>query len=83
MDVGLSANASPAEDGWHLSIECKGFAQSVHVEAAGFVADDQYFHMAPHAKRTLRLKPRNSGAMSFEGTVHALNAATPSLIGLP
>jgi beta-mannosidase len=83
MDIGLSANASPAEDGWHLSIECKGFAQSVHVEAAGFVADDQYFHMAPHAKRTLKLKPRNSGATSFEGTVHALNAASPSLIGLP
>jgi beta-mannosidase len=82
-DVGLSAVASPAGEGWRLNIECKGFAQSVHVEAAGFVADDQYFHMAPHAKRTLTLKPRTPAAKSIEGIVHALNAAAPSLIGLP
>ena len=82
MDVGLSAAATPAGDAWHLNIQCKGFAQSVHVEAPGFVADDQYFHMAPHTRRKLTLKPRTPSAKPPEGTIHALNAAAPSRIEL-
>jgi beta-mannosidase len=82
MDVGLSAAATPAGEAWHLNIQCKGFAQSVNVQAPGFVADDQYFHMAPNTRRMLTLKARTPAAKSPEGAVHALNAAAPSRIVL-
>ena len=76
-DVGLSATATPGEGGaYDLRIQCRQFAQSVHVEAPGFIADDQYFHMAPKSARNLRLRRRSSAdPASSEVTVHALNAA--------
>jgi beta-mannosidase len=76
-DVGLSATATPGEGGaWDLRIQCRKFAQSVHVEAPGFVADDQYFHMAPKSTRHVRLRRRPSADPAIaEATVHALNAA--------
>ena len=47
-DVGLAAAAVPGDRGrYALTIQTRKFAQSVHVEMPGFVADDQYFHMAP------------------------------------
>jgi beta-mannosidase len=83
-EVGLTASAVPLEDAWRLTIHCKAFAQSVHVEAPGFTAEDQYFHMVPNSSRTLLLRPRSSAACkSLEGAVHALNAASPCLITIP
>jgi beta-mannosidase len=74
-DVGLSASAHWLEDGVEVEIACRGFAQSVHIEAPGYVADDQYFHMAPRTRRTLRLASRSRGReQPFEGTVYALNS---------
>lgn len=83
FDVGLTASASAAGDAWHLKIQSKGFAQSVHVDIPGFVADDQYFHMIPNSTRTLVLRPRESPAPKApQGTVHALNAASPCFIAI-
>jgi beta-mannosidase len=83
IDVGLTATAVPAGDAWHLKISSKGFAQSVHMDVQGFVADDQYFHMIPNSTRTLVLKPRTSSVPKApEGVVHALNAASPCPIAL-
>jgi len=74
-DVGLSASARQVEDRVEVDVACRAFAQSVHIEAPAFVADDQYFHMAPRSKRTVRLRARSpKHAEPFEGTVHALNS---------
>ncbi len=77
-DPGLSASAAQVGAAWRLDIQSKHFAQSVHVDAPGFVADDQYFHMIPNSTRALTLVPRKgSESDAFNGTVQALNAASP------
>ena len=78
-DIGLTAEAAALAEGvFRLSIRCKDFAQSVHADVPGFIADDQYFHMAPNTTRSLILRrravPSASPGASLEGTVHALNA---------
>jgi len=82
MDVGLAATAIPAGADWRVQIQCKGFAQSVHVDAPGFVADDQYFHMIPNSSRVLTLRPRREQNRAPEGMVHALNAASPAVMAV-
>jgi beta-mannosidase len=82
MDVGLAATAIPAGTDWRVQIQCKGFAQSVHVDAPGFVADDQYFHMIPNSSRVLTLRPRRELNRAPEGMVHALNAASPAVMAV-
>ena len=81
-DVGLAASAIPAGANWRVQIQCQGFAQSVHINAPGFVADDQYFHMIPDSTRVLTLRPRRETNQALEGTVHALNAASPAVIAV-
>jgi beta-mannosidase len=80
-DVGLSATATRAGDSWQLQIECKAFAQCVHVHVPGFIMDDQYFHMTPNSTRLFTLQPRISlETRAPEGTVNSLNAASPAMI---
>jgi beta-mannosidase len=74
-EVGLKATAIRSGEDFRVEVQCKGFAQSVHVEAPGFEADDQYFHMVPSSSRTLLLKSRG-GAQTLDGTVYALNASS-------
>ena len=83
-EVGLSASAAArGDDAFELNIRCKKFAQSVHVEVPGFIAEDQYFHMAPQSSRTLALRPRTSSASGNpQGSVHALNAAAACRISM-
>jgi beta-mannosidase len=83
LDVGLTASAVRTEDAWRLNILSKGFAQSVHIDAPGYIADDQYFHMIPNSTRTLQLLPRNAATPDVpEGAVHALNALSPCRIAI-
>jgi beta-mannosidase len=82
-EVGLSATARVVDDCVEVDIKSRGFAQAVHVEAAGYVADDQYFHLAPGSRRTVRLTARSAREIGpFEGIVHALNAVAAHRIGL-
>jgi beta-mannosidase len=82
-DVGLSATARAVDDRIEVDIGSRGFAQAVHIEAPGYVADDQYFHLGPRSRRTVRLMPRSPDAIGpFEGTVHALNAVAAYRIGM-
>jgi beta-mannosidase len=74
-DVGLQAIAKAVDQGIEVEIETGGFAQGVHIEARGYVADDQYFHLAPRSRRIVMLKRRSSDASEpFEGMVYALNS---------
>ncbi len=76
-DVGLTAVARPAGGGeFDVQVGSERFAQSVHLQMPGFIADDQYFHLAPGAVRVLRVRPRDADrAPRLEGFVQALNSA--------
>ena len=55
---------------WLLHLKTDGVAQSVHIAAPGFVAEDDGFHLAPGAGRSIRL----SGEGTPSAVVSALNA---------
>jgi beta-mannosidase len=84
-DIGLTATASARTDSaFDLKIATRRFAQSVWIEADGYVADDAYFHLAPGAERTVLLQraPREP-ARALRGRVHALNALNSTKIEIP
>jgi beta-mannosidase len=82
-DVGLSASAQAVDDELEVDVACRAFAQAVHIEAPGYVADDQYFHMAPKSRRAVRLRARSRERIEpFQGTVYALNSAASCRIEL-
>ena len=79
LDVGLTAAATVDGDDAIVTVRTRRFAQSVAVEADGFVPDDAYFHLAPGAERTLRLR-RVAGTSALRGTLQPLNASAASKI---
>jgi len=82
-DVGLRAQASAGTDGaFVLQLSTRRFAQSVHVVAAGFAAEDDYFHMAPGSVRRIVLQPAAAGAQPPHGEVRALNSSAAATIEL-
>jgi beta-mannosidase len=82
-DLGLTGRAAARGDGtFALTVQTARFAQSVHVEVEGCVADDDYFHLAPGASRTITLRPvESSRGAAPRGALHALNAHGPARIG--
>jgi beta-mannosidase len=88
-DVGLTAVVTARTAGeFDLVVTTRRFAQSVRIEAAGFMPDDDYFHLAPGGTRTIRLRPaRDSGAPAGDaatpgprGSVRALNSTAAARI---
>ncbi len=80
IDVGLVADArAVGEAEWDLTIRTRRFAQSIVLEAEGFVPDDAWFHLAPGSQRTLRVR-RVTGTSALKGSVRALNAETAAKI---
>ncbi len=83
LDVGLSATATARGNGtFDLRIATRRFAQSVWVEADGFVADDAYFHLAPGSEKTISLRAAPGPERPLRGRLHALNAHTAAKIEL-
>jgi beta-mannosidase len=92
-DVGLTAVATARAGGeFDLKVTTRRFAQSVCIDAAGFVAGDDYFHLAPGATRTIVLRPARTpdaqagstaGASAPSGSVRALNSTTAARIEIP
>jgi beta-mannosidase len=85
LDLGLSATAEMVtgniDIAFRVTITARRFAQSVWIEADGFVADDAYFHLAPGGEKTLSLRrSANDPLKPLRGRVHALNAYTPAKI---
>jgi beta-mannosidase len=83
-NIGLSARARRLDGGvYEVSIKADRFAQSLHIDAAGFVAQDQYFHLAPHSERMIRLVGTDSRSdRPLHGTVRAANARQDARIVL-
>lgn len=84
LDVGLTAEARLDDGGATVVVRTRGFAQSVMVDAEGFAADDDYFHLTPGDERTLRLT-RTAPAATLRGTLQPLNAhaATRIVVAAP
>ncbi len=87
--VGLEAHLLATDGGaYDVVVRTRRFAQSVHVELDGFVADDNYFHLCPGEARRATLRPvarrpdhTAAGAAAPRGAVRALNSeATVTLV---
>jgi beta-mannosidase len=85
-DVGLTADVRVVDDDTvELSLTTRSFAQSVSIELGGWAPDDDFFHLAPGASRTVRLRrvPSAPGQKrATRGTVTPLNAETSTDIVL-
>jgi beta-mannosidase len=88
-DIGLTATATPRTNGatadspsaFTVTITTRRFAQSVWIEADGFIAEDAYFHLAPGGTKTILLRRLpNDPAKPLRGRVHALNTLNPRKI---
>jgi len=80
-NLGLTATARPLAGGdFELTLRTRAFAQSLALEVDGFAPDDDFFHLAPGAERTVRLRAR--GAAPLRGQVQPLNAETGTKITL-
>ena len=82
-EANLSAVATRRPDGAvDVALKATRFAQSLHFEVPGFIAQDEYFHLAPGAERVVRLLPGAAGA-AFAGHIGALNSHALVAIALP
>jgi len=47
-----------SDRGWCLDLGANRFAQSLHIEAEGYRAEEDWFHLAPGGRKRIRLLPR-------------------------
>ncbi|WP_422374591.1 glycoside hydrolase family 2 protein [Roseibium sp.] len=66
----------PEPDGsWQLDLTARRFLQSVSLSVPGYLPEDNWFHLAPGAKKRIRLKRcvPSEEALSPTGTLRAIN----------
>lgn len=66
------------ENGWHLDLTASHFAQSVHLDFAHYLPEDDWFHLAPGQSRSIRLRPRPGADATVRpnGTLTQLGSRT-------
>nr|WP_094463431.1 beta-mannosidase [Pannonibacter phragmitetus] len=77
QDLGLTVTVARCEDGsWALEVTASRFAESLHVDDPCFIAEHNWFHLAPGAPRRVRLRRRASAPADAapRGAVSAVNA---------
>jgi beta-mannosidase len=79
-DLGLTATLVRQQADWFLDIAATRFAQAVHVEAEGYRASSDWFHLPPCRTRRIRLLPDPDVVRPPSGIVNALNSMQPVLI---
>ncbi|MDJ0930981.1 hypothetical protein [Breoghania sp.] len=74
-EIDISVEATETGD-WTLRLATTRFTQSVNIVDDGFRPSDDWFHLAPGAKKIVALKQRHRAAADVtpNGTVTALNA---------
>jgi beta-mannosidase len=73
-DIGLAARVLSAGDAAaRLEVATRGWAIGVHFDVPGWEPDDEHFHLAPGATRTLALR-RTGERPGLAGALHALNS---------
>jgi beta-mannosidase len=84
-DVGLSVVVKPGADATERIVEIgtRRFAQSVTIDAPGFIADDNGFHLAPGQTRAVVLRAPFAPPASTRGTISALNAEATARFTTP
>jgi beta-mannosidase len=76
-DLGLEGALSERGDGtFAATLRTRRFALAVAIAVEGFLPEDNYFHLAPGAEKTVTLV-RRSGQGRPEGWVSALNGRSP------
>jgi beta-mannosidase len=82
-DLGLEGHAvAVGVDAWQIVVRSRAFAYAVAVDARGFDADDDFFHVAPGGERTFTLRARTSGATP-SATLRPLNGSSSTKIAFP
>ncbi|PWE55689.1 beta-mannosidase [Metarhizobium album] len=57
-DTDIEVSLVKSDRGWCLDLETKRFAQSLHIEAEGYRAEEDWFHLPPGGRKRIRLLPR-------------------------
>jgi beta-mannosidase len=83
-DAVLSACARRvAPDRVDLTVSARRLLLWVHPEVSGWIAEDEYFHLAPGETRTVSLRPLPAPALVprvWRGLVRAVNLSAPAVI---
>ena len=80
-DAGARDGGAASGD-YLLTVGSRCFAQTVSIEAAGFSADDNGFHLAPGQSRQVRLRAMDGQARAPRGIVTALNTEASARFAL-
>ena len=77
VDVGLSARLErdASDNAWVLVVSARRFARCVQIVDPHYVAEDNFFSLAPARERRVRLTPRDVSADAPQGEVRAFNGA--------
>ena len=74
-NLGLEAQACPTPDGrYQLTVCANRFAQAVHIDARGYHASDDFFHIEPGRPYTLTLTPMDKTPKPLNGYLNAANS---------
>ena len=77
-DVDLKATARQIGPGrYELTLRSNRFLHSVSLDVAGFLPDDDWFHLPPGRDKVVRWTPDRRREAKFVGHVEALNLRTP------
>ena len=76
----ISAVAGEDDQGSFLSLSTDRVAQSVSLNFPGWLADDNWFHLAPGAPRIIRLRPHGGNEAALAGEIRHLGA--PDIIAI-
>jgi beta-mannosidase len=71
--TGVSTSADWHEGKVTVSLRSPVFLQTVSLSAAGFLPDDNYFHLAPNQEKRVVFFPQTAAVSGFEAHVEALN----------
>ena len=78
VDPAASAERT-GERTWRLSVRSKKTAHAVAIDARGFVAADDFFHVPAGDVHVTELTGQGA---TLSGTVRAINASNPVKIGI-
>ncbi len=72
-----------SEDEYELSLSADSFIHGLHLNAKGFLPDDNDFHLVPQRQKMIRFRSQKPVASSFKVDVEALNLGMPIRFSAP
>ena len=81
---GISAEARALDDrSYTVTVRSERFLSAAHVDAKGFLPDDNYFCLMPGRARQVRLRPLSNEPIRFSAYLEALNLDSAWPVNLP